>query len=135
MTYKKVIVVFIIFMGFYFVTKKIRSRVLGFNIMSEIALDSAEHDFGKITQNNKVSIYFKYKNTSNKSLTIYSVSSRCGCTIPNWSRTQLSPNEIDSFLVRYDAKELGYFAKEIVVISNAKSSPDMLYIFGEVISE
>ena len=43
------------------------------------------------------------------------------------------PNQKDSILVSYDAKEDGYFSKGIYIISNSETSPDVLYIKGTVI--
>src|SRR5437016_3142863 len=40
------------------------------------------HDFGAITQGEKVSYAFRFKNTGNADLVIRSATGSCGCTVP-----------------------------------------------------
>lgn len=93
------------------------------------------HDFSEIEKDKEVSTYFVYENKGDFPLKIENIDSRCGCTIPYWSREEIAPNQKDSILVKYDSKKEGYFSKSVYIISNSKTSPDVLYIKGTVVKE
>src|SRR5438128_1475836 len=44
------------------------------------------HDFGAITQGEKVSYAFKFKNAGKGDLVISGASGSCGCTVPEWPK-------------------------------------------------
>ncbi len=97
-----------------------------------IEFTSDTHDFGELKHKIEKGRYFVYKNTGSNDLKIRNIVSNCGCTIPKWSRNSLKPNGIDSIFVQYDSQLLGYFTKTIYVYSNSETSPDPLYIKGQV---
>jgi hypothetical protein len=108
-----------------------------FKILSpktELRFEERSYDFGNIYAQEGASIYFTYYNSGRKGLKIKSVETRCGCTVSTWPHTILTPNKKDSILVKYDAMQDGYFSKEIYLFSNAETSPDVLYIRGNVIA-
>src|ERR1044071_2967893 len=51
-----------------------------------LEFENDTHDFGTITQGEKVSYSYKFKNTGNGDLLIRSAAGSCGCTVPEWSR-------------------------------------------------
>ncbi|MCH2032517.1 MAG: DUF1573 domain-containing protein [Tenacibaculum sp.] len=128
------------FIGVFFLTFYLSNLVLNIKRDKEIEYKTAikfdvkEHDFKKLKKGIPVSKFFVYENIGDKALRIKNVDSRCGCTIPKWSRKKLNPGERDSILVQYDSKKEGYFSKDVYIISNSDTSPDILYISG-VVSE
>ena len=134
MKFKKIVFLIIAFFAAFFTSKFIQNAYSEEKTiqLTQIDFNQTEHNFSTLKKDREASIYFKYKNTGQNPLKISSISSRCGCTIPKWSKDPLLPNQTDSILVSYDAKEMGYFSKEIYVISNAQTSPDVLYIKGMV---
>lgn len=48
--------------------------------------ETIEHDFGTITEGQKVSYTYKFKNTGAAPLIIQSAQPSCGCTVPEWSK-------------------------------------------------
>lgn len=51
-----------------------------------VQFESVEHDFGTITEGQKVSYTYKFKNTGEAPLIIQSAQPSCGCTVPEWSK-------------------------------------------------
>ena len=129
--FKNIVILILVCALTFFVSKYIQGTVSKEKI-SNIRFNTHEYDFKNLKQNKEASVYFVYENTGPDALKIYNISSRCGCTIPVWSRKELMPNEKDSILVTYDSKELGYFSKDVLIVSNSESSPDVVYIKGEV---
>src|SRR5688500_16250965 len=54
-------------------------------------IEKETHDFGRITQGDKVSYSFKFKNTGGSDLVISSAQGSCGCTVPNYPRNPIAP--------------------------------------------
>ncbi len=48
--------------------------------------ETIEHDFGTITEGQKVTHTYKFKNTGQAPLIIQSAQPSCGCTVPEWSK-------------------------------------------------
>lgn len=91
------------------------------------------HDFGELEYGQEASVYFRYQNLGSKSVEINEVISSCGCTVPEWKKSLLGADEIDSLLVTYDTNSVGYFSKEIVIVSNIYDE-DRIWITGTVFS-
>lgn len=51
-----------------------------------VQFEKVEHDFGTITEGQKVSYTYKFKNTGQAPLIIQSAQPSCGCTVPEWSK-------------------------------------------------
>ena len=60
------------------------------------------------------------------------VKSSCGCTIPEWTKEPIMPKASGVIKVKYNTTRVGTFQKSITVYSNAKNSPVVLTIKGEV---
>lgn len=136
MNFKNIIIIILAGALTFFVSKYFQEKNTVIKAkVSNIKFNSQEHDFKYLEQEKEASVYFVYENTGPDPLKIHNISSRCGCTIPEWSRKELMPNQKDSILVKYDSKELGYFSKDILIVSNSETSPDILYIKGEVLEK
>ena len=105
------------------------------NTKTIIKFDTKSIDFGDIPVNKEVVTFFVYRNIGESPLKINNITSNCGCTIPRWSRKELAPGMKDSIMVKFDAKTPGYFTKMIYIQSNSKTSPDALYIEGNVVED
>jgi hypothetical protein len=98
----------------------------------EFATES--HDFGKITQGEKVSYSFKFKNTGEADLIIASAQGSCGCTVPHYSEKPVPPGEEGTIDVVFDSdgKE-GMVKKTVTVVTNAIPNTKKLEITTEVL--
>ncbi len=100
---------------------------------TNIEFDENEHNFSKLKKDKEALTYFVYKNTGDYPLIISDIRSTCGCTIPIWSKKELASKQKDSILVSYDSKQAGKFLKSIYIVSNSKTSPDVIRIKGSVL--
>ena len=95
--------------------------------------ETDNHEFGIITEGEKVSYTFKFKNTGNAPLVISNASASCGCTVPEWSKEPIAPGATGSIRVKYDTKRPGPINKSVTIDSNAINAPSkVIKIVGEV---
>jgi hypothetical protein len=99
-----------------------------------IQFDEELHDFGKITQGEKVSYSFHFKNTGKANLLISSAHASCGCTVPTPPKDPIAPGGENKIDVTFDSNgKSGTFNKEITVITNCDPNTKVLKIKGEII--
>ncbi len=103
-------------------------------VSAVIEWKSTEYDFGKILKDKPVSAAFEFKNPSMVPLIINNVQPQCGCTIANYPKEPIKPGKSAKISVSYNAKNIGYFKKSIIVNSNAKDGITTLIIKGEVVT-
>jgi hypothetical protein len=100
-----------------------------------ISFKEYEHDFGKITEGEKVASTFTFENKGKGALVISSVTSSCGCTIPKYDTKPIPPGSNGSIEVVFDSSgKNGRQTKTITVRSNASKPIVLLKISGEVIT-
>jgi hypothetical protein len=99
---------------------------------ASIEWKSMEHDFEEIAKGKPVTAKFELKNNSMVPLIITSVRPSCGCTVADYPKEPVKPNEKAFVSVTFDAKSPGYFTKSIKVRSNAEEELMTLYIKGMV---
>ncbi|MCZ2357403.1 MAG: DUF1573 domain-containing protein [Bacteroidia bacterium] len=98
-------------------------------------VDSETHDFGKITEGEKVSHTFKIKNTGQNPLVINDVKPSCGCTTPNWTKDPIPPGNEGKIEVEFDSQgKSGNQSKTVTVTANADPKIKILKFTGEVVS-
>lgn len=101
----------------------------------QIQFEKEVHDFGKIVQGDIVRYQFKFKNIGNKDLVISDVKGSCGCTITQFPKQPIKPNQEATIDVSFNsAAKMGPQNKNLTVYTNAEPSLKVLYIKGEVIS-
>lgn len=101
----------------------------------ELIFETTEHDFGKIPFGGNGTFEFKFKNMGKNPLILEKVQASCGCTTPSWSKEPIKKKESSEIKVQYDTKRVGPFTKSVTVVSNAKNSPSVLIIKGEVLPD
>jgi hypothetical protein len=102
----------------------------------EIKFENIEHNYGQIPEGGGVVKHtFVFTNTGDEALVLTKVQPGCGCTASDYTKTPILPG--DRGMVTADYNPLGRpgaFKKSILVVSNAKSSPNLtLFISGNVI--
>jgi hypothetical protein len=60
------------------------------------------------------------------------VRASCGCTTPSWPKEPIKSGKTGTIKVKYNTRIKGNFSKSIRVYSNAKNSPILLRIKGQV---
>lgn len=102
---------------------------------SYAAIDFSEniHDFGSLKANEKAEHIYKFTNTGTEVLTIDSVETECGCTVPSISKTVLLPGESAELQIVFDTKgKSGKITKTVSLFTNASTEPKVLSFTAEV---
>lgn len=99
----------------------------------ELTFETETIDYGSIAQNADGVRIFKFTNTGNAPVVISNVKTSCGCTVPEYKKTAILPNESSAIKVKYATSRIGVFSKQITVYSNAKTASKKLKIKGEIL--
>ena len=92
------------------------------------------HDFGRITQGEKVSYSFVFKNTGGSDLIISNAQGSCGCTVPTYPKGPVKPGEEAKIDVVFDSKDKsGLVQKTVTLTTNCNPSSKTLAITATVI--
>ena len=98
-----------------------------------ISFKEYEHNFGKVTEGEKVGFIFTFENKGTSGLVINSTSTSCGCTVPKFSKKPVEPGEDGTIEVVFDTSgRTGIQTKTISVISNASVPVVILKITANV---
>ncbi len=102
--------------------------------LPEIKFEEDVFDFGRITQGEKVSHSFAFKNTGTKNLIISGASGSCGCTVPEWPKEPILPGAEGVINVVFSSEgKRGLQEKTITVASNCEPATRIIRIKTEVI--
>lgn len=96
---------------------------------------TSSHNFTKVAQGIPVKHQFTVKNTGTEPLVIEDVKKTCGCTVTEWTKEPIMPGETGTVTAQYNAAKIGYFKKDVTIISNASNSPIKLFLEGTVVKK
>lgn len=99
---------------------------------AKATFDKKAHEFGVVLWKHPATATFTIKNDGNKPLVISNVTTSCGCTDAEWTKTPIAPGATGKITSTFDAKALGRFQKSIGVYCNASDRPIYLTLRGEV---
>lgn len=98
-----------------------------------MTFNEEKHDFGKVTQGEKVSYAFRFKNTGGSDLVISSAQGSCGCTVPSYPKTAIKPGETAEVNIVFDsADKSGIVQKTVTLVTNCNPSTKILTISATV---
>jgi len=100
---------------------------------AEITFKFVEYNYGTINKGDNGDSEFTFTNTGKEPLILTNVRSSCGCTVPAWTKEPVLPGKTGSIKVKYATTRIGQINKSITVESNAKNSPVVLRISGNVL--
>lgn len=102
--------------------------------LPDMKFEEEEHDFGRITQGEKVSYAFKFKNTGKGNLLIASAAGSCGCTVPEFPKEPILPGQEAKINVVFNSEgKSGIQEKTITVVTNCEPSTKTIKIKTNVI--
>lgn len=89
-----------------------------------ISWETDNHDFGDITEGDKIEHVYKFTNSGTQPLIITNIEVTCGCTTPKgWPRDPIHPGGKGEFTVAFNsAGKAGRLTKVVRVISNATNA-------------
>lgn len=99
-----------------------------------MTFDNDRFDFGTITEGEKVSHSFTFRNDGKTDLVIRKVSTSCGCTLVNKKPDVVKPGETSSIDITFNSSgKSNRQNKTITIISNdPKNSQQLLHIVGNI---
>jgi hypothetical protein len=101
--------------------------------LPEITFDKDFHDFGKISEGEKVTYSFRFKNTGKGDLIVQTASGSCGCTVPEIPEKPLSPGETGFIKVQFNSEgRAGIQEKQVTVVTNTIPNTNIIRIKAEV---
>ena len=100
-----------------------------------ISFESNVVDYGEIARGSDGVRYFNFTNGGNEPLIISNVRSSCGCTVPEYQRTPIGPNQESQIKIKYDTKRVGPFRKTITIYSNVEGGAVLITVKGRVLSD
>jgi len=102
--------------------------------LPEIKFEEEVFDFGPITQGEKVSHAFTFKNAGNKNLIISGASGSCGCTVPEWPKEPIKPGQSGKIDVVFNSEgKSGLMEKTVTIITNCEPATRVIRIKTEVV--
>lgn len=104
--------------------------------MPKFEFENEVYEFGKISQGEKVSHSFRFKNSGVSDLVINKVEGSCGCTVmKGWPKHPVKPGEMGKIDVVFDSNgKKGIQNKTISVVANTYPSTTVISLKGEVIA-
>lgn len=102
-----------------------------------ITWEKLSHEFGDITQGEKIEHTFKFTNTGTAALVITNVEVTCGCTVPRgWPRDPIMPGEKGEITVAFNsAGKIGRQNKVVTVTSNSVGKTNQVMIVANVLDK
>ncbi|MES2760843.1 MAG: DUF1573 domain-containing protein [Bacteroidota bacterium] len=102
--------------------------------LPDIKFEEETHDFGRITQGEKVAYAFKFKNTGGSNLIVSSAHGSCGCTIPDYPKKPVLAGQEGVINVVFASEgKSGIVEKSITIVTNCEPSTKIIYIKANII--
>lgn len=103
------------------------------SLLPKMVFEKELHDFGNITQGEKVSYEFKFTNTGKTDLIIQNASASCGCTVPEYPKTPIKPGESNYMKVVFDSNgKSGVTKKEVTIVTNCIPNTQVIAISANI---
>jgi hypothetical protein len=102
-----------------------------------ITWEKNTHDFGEITEGEKVEQVFRFTNSGAEPLVITNVQVTCGCTTPKgWPRDPIAPGKKAELVVQFNSTgKIGRQNKVVTVISNAAGGNSQITFSATVLEK
>ena len=93
------------------------------------------YDFGTISQGEKVSYSYKFKNEGTANLIISSAKGSCGCTVPSWPKEPIAPGTEAAIDVVFDSNgKKGKQHKKVTIVANTIPATNVIALKGDVVA-
>lgn len=99
-----------------------------------MTFDTDLREFGTIVQGDRARMTFEFTNTGESDLIISSASASCGCTVPEYPKTPISPGESGTIEVLFNSDgKMGRQHKKVYIVANTNPSTNVVAISGDVV--
>jgi hypothetical protein len=100
----------------------------------EMKFERETHDFGKISQGERVSTAFKFKNIGGSELIISEAHGSCGCTVPDYPKEPIAPGEEGVINVEFNSEgKHDEVTKTVSITTNCEVATKMITIKANVV--
>ena len=123
---------FVTFIGVQFLMAQGQPAQQAQPIAKTYSWNETTHDFGKIKQNDPGTVIYTVKNNGTTPLIITAARSSCGCTVAEYTKEPIKPNETGIVKATYNTARVGAFNKTVTVTFDGVQTTEMLTIKGEV---
>ena len=102
-----------------------------------MTFDKTSHDFGIISEGEKVTTTFGFTNTGDSDLIIVDARGSCGCTVPDYPKDkEIQPGESGVIKARFDSSgQTGKQVKSITLTTNTENSKKIIRMSGFVVNK
>ncbi len=98
-----------------------------------MVFNEEKHDFGKVTQGEKVSHSFMFRNSGGSDLVISGAQGSCGCTVPSYPKTPIKPGEGAKIDIVFDSEgKSGLQQKTVTVVTNCNPNTKVLTVSATI---
>lgn len=80
--------------------------------------EKSTHDFGTIDKGVAVSAVFEFTNSESAPISINKVTTTCGCTVTDYTKSSIGPGEYGYIKATYNAATEGAFNKKVVILTS-----------------
>lgn len=96
--------------------------------------ETTSHDFGTISQGERVTTQFRFKNTGGTDLVISEAHGSCGCTVPDYPKKPIPPGGEDVIKVEFNSEgKSGKNEKTVTLTTNCEPPTLVLTIMADVV--
>lgn len=99
---------------------------------SSFMWEKSSHDFGTIEKGVPVNVVFEFTNKGSVPISIFKVSTPCGCTVAEYTQGSLAPGEKGYIKATFNAAREGAFHKKISVFTSEEGEQMSLTLKGVV---
>jgi len=101
-----------------------------------IEFDKTEFDFGTINEGDVVDGNFKITNKGKVDLMILSAKASCGCTVPEWPKEAIKPEESADLKFVFNSRgKVGSNNKSITLKTNTAKGTEVIRVKGNVLAK
>ncbi len=101
--------------------------------LAKVELDKEVHDFGTISEGDRVETEFIVKNIGDSDLMIYEAKGSCGCTVPEPPKDPIKPGDSAPIKVSFDSKNKpGEQEKTVTLTTNTENGHETFKIKAKV---
>jgi Protein of unknown function (DUF1573) len=98
-----------------------------------VKFEETSYDWGKVKEGEKMTHFFKFKNTGDNDLIISEARGSCGCTVPEWPKEPIKAGKGGEIKVVFDSShKSGPQSKTVTINANTEPSSIVLMIKGTV---
>lgn len=101
--------------------------------LPQMTFDKDFHDFGTISEGEKVTYSFRFKNTGKGDLIIQTANGSCGCTVPEFPEKPIKSGKTGFIKVQFNSEgRAGIQEKQVTIVANTIPNTLTLKIKAEV---